>query len=82
MKVKGHVVETILVVKDVEVDVPDKSGDTDIEKAIRNEAYASTLQDMNGWELTDTLDVEITWEEKEEEDSLKGLSSQELGDIL
>jgi hypothetical protein len=67
MKVKGEVVETLLIKKEVEVEVPDGSTPDVIDEAIRDEAYKAIITDPDagGWELVETMDVEVSFHDPE-----------------
>ena len=72
MKIKGTITETLIVQKDVEVEVSDAvakaaaEGDDDaqeeINTLIRDKAYEDTIfggTPTHGWEGLDTLEVEV-----------------------
>lgn len=62
MKLTGKVVETLVVEKEVVVEVPDNSSDDTIEQAIRDKAYEQTILDgTHGWEGIETQDVRVSW---------------------
>ena len=64
MKVRGYVEETIIVVKEVDVEVPDNATDDIIHTTVRDKCYEKTIldyQDQHGWEGTNTLDVDVKW---------------------
>lgn len=68
-KICGKVTETIVLVKEVEIEVPDECEDGEIEDVIRKKAYEKALTDLDikektGWEGADTLEVEIDWKER------------------
>jgi hypothetical protein len=63
MKVVGIVTETLVVQKEVEIEVPDDADDGEIHQAVRDKSYEHTILDCktHGWDGVDTLDVEVTW---------------------
>ena len=64
MKVRGYVEETLIVVKAVEVEVPDDADDGAIHEAVRDKCYEKTIldyQDQHGWEGTETTNVDVKW---------------------
>ena len=76
MKIKGTITETLIVQKDVEVNVPkavakaaaegDDEAQEKINTLIRDKAYEATLfsgTDEHGWEGIDTLEVEVEVEQ-------------------
>lgn len=67
MKVRGYVEETLVVVKEVEVEVPDGAEDDVVQEAIRSKAYEECIIDDkysgHGWEGADCLNVDIRWVE-------------------
>jgi hypothetical protein len=61
MKIKATVTETLVVQKEVELEV---STEQDIEEAIREKAYEDTIMDGDhGWEGINCLEVDIDYEE-------------------
>lgn len=61
MKVYGKISETLVMEKEVEVEVADDADDEQIEQAIRDAAYEETICYSGGWEGVDTTDVTINW---------------------
>jgi len=60
MIVKGRVEETIIISKEVEVEVPDGASDDAVEMALRDKAYEKIITDQDsGWELIDSLEVDV-----------------------
>jgi hypothetical protein len=62
MKVRGFVTETIIVVKEIDVEVPDDAEEDAIHTAVRDACYAEIVTPHNGWELAETLDMDVKWE--------------------
>lgn len=64
MRVRGYVEETLIVVKEVEVEVPDDADDGAIHEAVRDKSYEHTIldyKDKHGWEGVNTLNVDVNW---------------------
>jgi len=62
-KVKGTVTETLIVQKEVEVEVPDNASGEDIAAAIRSKAYEKNiLQGDHGWEGIESNGMDISVE--------------------
>jgi hypothetical protein len=59
--VVGRVIETLTVVKDVEVEVPDNASEQEIKDALRDKAYEKLVSDGTGWEgvWSDGVEVEV-----------------------
>lgn len=68
IKLVGTVLETIVVQKDVEVEVSKDATREQIVDAIRKEAYRQTIfendDDVNGWQCDDSLDENVLWVKK------------------
>ena len=63
-RIKGKITETIIVQKDVEVEVPDDADEDVIEQTVRDEAYKECISDIkydHGWEGIETLAVDVQW---------------------
>lgn len=59
-KIKGRVVETLVIYKDVEVEVADDLNEESVQDAIRDEAFKKIITDPeSGWELDETLEVDV-----------------------
>ena len=67
MRVRGYVEETLIIVKEVEVEVPDGSEDDAIHEAVRDKAYEECVTDVkynaHGWEGVETINVDVKWVE-------------------
>lgn len=64
--IKGSITETIIVKKDVSVEVPDDASEDKILEAVRAKAYEETIldyTDRHGWKGIETLDVNVEVEE-------------------
>lgn len=64
MKVRGYVEETIIVVKEIDIEVPDDAKDDAIHTAVRDKCYEKTIldyQDQHGWEGVECTDVNVRW---------------------
>lgn len=59
MKITGTITETLVVEKDVIVDVRDDASQDEIEQAIRAKAYEKLVRTKDGWEIIETLNVDI-----------------------
>jgi len=72
MKVKGAIVETLIVRKDVQVEVPNDLAkkaalgsviaQEEIEEIIRENAYEECIEWNNGWDGIDTVEIEVEQE--------------------
>lgn len=62
MKVKALVTETVIIQKEVELEVPDDTDALELEDLARDKACEETLQENNGWELASSegIEVEVT----------------------
>jgi len=61
-KVNGTVTETLIVQKEVEVEVADSASKEEIEQAIRTKAYEKNiLQGDHGWDGVESQGVEISF---------------------
>lgn len=59
MEITGTITETLVVEKDVTVDVRDDASQDEIEQAIRAKAYEKLVSTETGWEILETLNVDI-----------------------
>ena len=62
MKVQGKVVETLVIEKVVEVEVPDDCAQSTIEEFLKAKAYEDEIfsdSDTHGWEGVQTNEVEV-----------------------
>ena len=67
MKVTGKVTETLVVEKEVEVEVSDNATEFQIDQAIRREAYKKIMvadDNDHGWELVDSVETDVKIGEK------------------
>jgi len=62
MKIRGKVVENLIVEKEVEVEVPDDADEDQIEQAVRDKAYEKMMIiTETGWACAECIDVNVTW---------------------
>lgn len=66
-KIKGTVTESLIVQKEVEVEVPDGATREDLIAALRAKAYEKTIMiGDHGWDVVDSEGVDISIEGEEE----------------
>ena len=74
MKIRGKVIENLILEKEVEIEVPDSWNLDDaqiegqIEELIRQKVYEKALSDLDikekiGWEAIETLELDFEWTE-------------------
>jgi len=59
MEITGTITETLVVEKSVIVNVRDDASQDEIEQAIRAKAYDKLVRTQDGWEILETLNVDI-----------------------
>lgn len=64
MKYKGTIVETLVIAKTVEVEVPDGADEDKVRELLENKAYENRLEEGAGWEFVDSETPEVESIEK------------------